>query len=118
MEKDIPLGVGRMGGMPVFGLGILVLVVGGVAGVAASLVYDLLDDDYDSELVELSHAVLASDYDPEDDNMARLRRFALDALEKTTGATLSGEERDRWLSGNDALLPASMCVAPETSGES
>ena len=116
MEKDIPAGVGRLGGLPVFGLGILVLAVGGIAGVTASLVFDLLDDDYDAQLVELSLAVLASDYDPADDNEARVRRYALDALEKATGTELSDAERNSWLRGTDQLLPASMCVAPEASG--
>lgn len=117
MTDDIPAGVGRLGGSPVFTLGILVLLLGGIAGVAASLVHEWLDDDYDAELVALSLAILADDYAPQSGETMRLRQYALDALEQATGAALSDAERDRWLAGREQLLPAGLCVAQDSTGQ-
>ena len=117
MADDLPAGVGRLGGSPVFGCGIVILLAGAIAGITASLVVVWLDEDYDAELVELSVAILSGDYAPRADEAARVRQFALDALERATGATLTDADRAQWLEGSEPLLPAGLCAAPHRQSQ-
>ncbi len=110
MSDPIPAGVGRYGGSPVFLLGILVLAAGTVAGITASLFVEWLEDDYDAELVELSVAILAETYEPDNSDTYRIRQFALDALERATGTDIPQADRESWLTGEMQALPAGFCA--------